>query len=252
MSLDRKTRNQSYKEAIESIYLQHQMDAQIVPSADDDNNTSENYNKLNEIWEEGKSFAHDDKDLKAYVIELSTMQGKGTRQSSSVRNGTTRLYVCASMVNAGGKFLEECDTFCPFFVHAKRPNDDEAWSLVEHKGVGKNCHYHNPQCKSTPRSIPVKKLSSQMEGVLTGNDQLNSTELTKTINETPSLNIRGKYSRKGLNRARSVVNAEGDVAYAENYNKIPLFCEKFESFNCGSFARYDCYTQTNRFIDLFL
>ena len=140
MSLDRKTRNQSYKEAIESIYLQHQMDAQIVPSADDDNNTSENYNKLNEIWEEGKSFAHDDKDLKAYAIELSTMQGKGTRQSNSVRNGTTRLYVCFIMVDVGEKFLEECDTFCPFFVHAKHPNDNEAWSLVEHKGVGKNCH----------------------------------------------------------------------------------------------------------------
>ena len=99
MSLDRKTRNQSYKEAIESIYLQHQMDAQIVPSADDDNNTSENGNKLNEAWEEVNAVAHDDKDLKAYAIELSTMQGKGTRQSSSVRNGTTRLYVCASMVN---------------------------------------------------------------------------------------------------------------------------------------------------------
>lgn len=250
MSLDKKVRYQTYKNAIESTF---QNMSAMEDAADEDE--KDNASKVKDLWDKVlKNDGHSLSDLKGEMNQLSTMQGKGSRLSGSVQNTNIRLFVCNSVTDQTGKFLDNVEgEICPFFVYAKRisgQGKDGRWQIMYHNYVQKNCPYHSPGCASRSRNMPVKNLKMKMQGILTGSDSLGTTELGKCIRYTPKLNIDGTFTQTTIRRAKLMVRADADACYTNNFNKIPAFCTEFERLNEGSIATFDVDNSSKKFESL--
>ena len=231
-----------YKEKIDEF-----MNTKTTASIVNVEEAKTNNDKLDEKWAKLNAGGHSIVTIRGGLTEISGIQNKGCRQSRSVQNQCSRLFVCSSML-VNGKFAETSGVFCPFFVYCKSTGKhDDEWVLTEHKEAGPNCPFHIPTCNSKANNVPVSYLMAQMGGVMTSNNVLGSKEYTKAIRDTPNLEIHGKFSKKTLNRAVAELRNGDSMEYLLNYNRVPDFCIKFNKQNEGSIAEYEVEEGSQRF-----